>query len=286
MAIISIIPIKTFSEYPNSLYKLRTYLVYGLVIVIIGILVVQLIKYILFYPFWKPTPDSNIEQFGSRGKCKKIFKSSYEGSSAPDECEEEGFTVGNKGKEEGFTVIPDTIIGNKGKKETFTVIPDTHYFPDNILTKDELKRLASDLEYTISKNDSLAEYFNNIRLIIDSGTHNKVGTGTKRIKFDPQLDLSWVQMALLSTIPDIIAKRYNTIIMERRSIVKPDSNYIIDTLCANITIKIKKGNVNQNYQSDGNLIHSVDIPMNLDKLTVVAELSGYKTIDLYSWMLV
>jgi hypothetical protein len=256
-----VINIKTFSEYPNSNYKLRKYLLYGLILLIVGWLIGELINFILFYPFWKP--NNNIEQFGTRGKCKKIFKSGYEGSSPPDECVEEGFTV----------------------------IPDTHYFPDNILTHDELTKLASDLEYSVSNNENLAQYFNNIILIVDNGSHPDIGSGMKRIKFDPELDLSWIQMTLLSIMPDIIEKHYKSIILKKsnnggnRIISTPDSNYIISTLCANIKIKIKPGRVNANYQSDGNIIHSVDISNNLDKLIVIAELSGYKTIELYKWQI-
>ena len=233
--------IKKFSEYVNTNIFLRKCLLQFMVCVVLFIIIVIIIYYVykLCVNYNNFAYGKFIETFGSRNKCKKLYKSELNDSTPPDEC-----------IEEDFTNIPKPIE----KIE---------------LTSDELSLISRHLQSIINSN-TLEEYFNNIKIYADTAYHRP----HIRIKFDPQIDIQYILITILSSISTNL---------------NIDMDIISNYCKVYFTVNDKPPtNINKNYNSiDGMLIHSIEYMQTseINNVKIMLNFADIIDIKLFNWML-
>jgi len=241
--------VKRFSEYTNTNILLRKYLVISLIIIALTI--------ILYAIYNKFRDSTNItEMFGNRGKCKKLYKSGLEGSETPDDC-----------IEEDFTNIPKSEVIAKSAA--------------NLELNDEELSLIAKMLPSIANSNKLEEYFNGIKVYADTSYRPYT-----RIKFDPQLDIQYIIITVLTSIVNKLAVSMSS------SQSNTNSNIQMADIAPYCKISfVANGNkptsVNKNYQSvDGMLIHSLEYHAIPDEniVKVMLNFADIVDVELYHWV--
>ena len=229
--------IKRFSEYTNTHIFMKKCLLQSLLII-----VVLVILYLVYDRICSRIFNKTIkldEGFGNRGKCKKLYKSELDGSSPPDDC-----------IEEDFTNIPKTIKSTQ-----------------NELSQNELSLIVKYLPSVIN-SQLIEEYFNSIKIYSDN--HN---LSVSKIKFDPQIDIQYILITILSALSLNIDIDMSSI-----------ASYCKVYFMVNDKLPL---NINKNYNSiDGMLIHSleyINIPNN-NIVKVMFNFADKIDIELFHWI--
>ena len=237
--------IKKFSDYTNTHIFMKKCLLQSLLFIVI-LLILYMIYYVIHNKLWYKYKILN-EEFGNRGKCKKLYKSELDGSNPPDDC-----------IEEDFTNIPKSIKSSQNDELSY-----------DELSYDELSIIVKYLPSVIN-SQIIEEYFNSIKIYSDNFNHN---TSISKIKFDPQIDIQYILITILSSLS---------------SNVNIDISSIASYCYVYFIINDKKPlNINNNYNSiDGMLIHSLEY-VNIPGDNIVKVMMNFANkidIELFHWV--